>query len=1322
MYSPDSIMQYNQADIDMNEKRNNPGGSGGAGGWSFQARVTAYVAINILARQSLGWLRSQRDVPVVAKPESGGAGDDLRLHLEGGKLVEVQVKKHARNDSSTWDALLRLAQGLKREPELVGVLVVGPSSGKKIRENLRRDLERLSEGRKDHLKPISARFLQLLEEASVDPGSVIKRLHIVSLDLEDESPSLGNALELLSRQISNPRLSGAAWGVLADKGLRLAASRGGMCGSTLEAELNKAGIDVSKDVANMSALLSRYSRWNRDRYACIHVPSLGLELPIEKSWPDLKCIQEDPREGLLSDPDTSRSTQRNKVADAFSMVLYNQHCVVIGGPGSGKTTLLRKITQQQSMNDDCVLHVELQSVAKAMEAGKSFENALLEVAADGFETPDAAALLATPTCLIADGLDECGLQRGIVAESLLKWSLGHSGSRVIVSTRSDAYVPAGFFEWTHLRLQPLETHEIEEFTRCLLTELCPNDADRSKLELRQLLASWKELKTLDVAAPSPLILTFLLRLSLAKEAIPGTRGQLYQRILSLLEDAELHGRPQLEIRKPPFTRPALGILGYVSHALTADSSLEVLDQAAAILQDEAKLTRVQAVQIIQDAVFFWREKRVLVVPGTQIEAWSFVHPTFEEYAAAEFIAKLDEDKLNALVNEHAHSMDWSTELLFASEIGASSAICASLVSVGQGSLLSDTPALAVRCFSLEFANETARASIQAVVRERLQSDIPVICYEIAAASLENPDATSILAPIAKALCESEQYWTKLCAAMICLESDDSLPAQALVEALYEKVGTAEDTWPWIFRNWQTAWGYKSQVENRFIQTATRFLLDNAAGPETYERVLGKLLAGEISIGAIEGIVTILREKGLGDVLERSKYWAKRKEFWAETTIRLAGTSDERCITTDANLLDAVLTVCAGEGITPSEAFDSGHPFLSLGALFSASKLGELTLPEFVEIGRLADRRPLAEVLRGAIRAAQIDLQELADDASQAINALASDPQPLFFLLPRLTCKADWDRVAEAQFDVELVLEALHSESWYVAYLACCIVASGGCPSISGDKALTILDAGDYGLWSASVLADELWGEDAFAAIFQRLSGQLTDDCRYLFERIPELMPEKADPSEIVQLLVRGIRHGEASVAVSAAEALEKIESHAPTEREVRELLLYWKEQEAPYPANDGFIPPSPRASLLRELSGMIRMSIEEALEWLKDNRGDVTGVALSIVKARLEEEPADVEPLLQQICQEGEPLSLLKAAQDLPNSVLISAKEVLLGLFSSRHAFVRRRMLEALPAPWLSREEAISLSEKHMADEDPCVRSTALLARRRLNGISRKSN
>ena len=431
---------------------------------------------------------------------------------------------------------------------------------------------------------------------------------------------------------------------------------------------------------------------------------------------------------------------------------------------------------------------------------------------------------------------------------------------------------------------------------------------------------------------------------------------------------------------------------------------------------------------------------------------------------------------------------------------------------------------------------------------------------------------------------------------------------------------------------------------------------------------------------------------------------------------LARSSDKCCRSTDERLLEAVLEVCAESGITPSEPPNRERPLLSLGALFSASQVFELSLPEYVKIGRLRDSSALTEVLKGVIAAAHIDLQDLADDAAQAVDAIDSEPEPLYRLLPRLTCEADWDRVVGAQFDDELILQALHSEAQFVAYLGCYIVESGACRSISGEQVKAILQAGGYGLLSASVLAEELWGEDAFAVISQRLRGRLTDDCSYLLKRIPELMPENADAQDTIQLLVRGIRYGAASVAVSAAEALERLDSLTPEEEEVRELLLYWKEHEAPYPVNGGAIPPSPRASLLRKLSRAFRVSTKEALEWLHDERTDVREVALSIMRTRLAEEPDDVEPLLLKICAEGEPLSLLEVVQDLPLEVLHPVREALLNLFSSRHAYVCRRMLESLPAKWLSREEAISRSEQLMTDEDPRVRSSALLALRRLRG------
>src|SRR4030095_16327449 len=77
------------------EKRKNPfGGSAGGGGYDYQAEAYALVAAKILAEESLNWLETGWDrVPVSVRVETGRGGDDLRITLRSGVMIELQAKR-----------------------------------------------------------------------------------------------------------------------------------------------------------------------------------------------------------------------------------------------------------------------------------------------------------------------------------------------------------------------------------------------------------------------------------------------------------------------------------------------------------------------------------------------------------------------------------------------------------------------------------------------------------------------------------------------------------------------------------------------------------------------------------------------------------------------------------------------------------------------------------------------------------------------------------------------------------------------------------------------------------------------------------------------------------------------------------------------------------------------------------------------------------------------------------------------------------------------------------------------------------------------------
>ena len=79
-----------RAIVTSGQRANPAGGSATAGGVSFQARVTAIAAIALLRGQPLGWLSEvERDIPNELLAETNGPGDDLRLVLRTGAIVEA---------------------------------------------------------------------------------------------------------------------------------------------------------------------------------------------------------------------------------------------------------------------------------------------------------------------------------------------------------------------------------------------------------------------------------------------------------------------------------------------------------------------------------------------------------------------------------------------------------------------------------------------------------------------------------------------------------------------------------------------------------------------------------------------------------------------------------------------------------------------------------------------------------------------------------------------------------------------------------------------------------------------------------------------------------------------------------------------------------------------------------------------------------------------------------------------------------------------------------------------------------------------------------
>lgn len=188
--------------VETAQRANASGGGAAAGGMNLHARVAAVAAVHLLGRQSLRWLKElEVDTPVEIWCETNGPGDDLRLVLANGQVVEAQAKKGLTRGEDLWTALGPLAQGIYQESISYGVLVVDIDASATIRRGLARGIVRLGEGRDDSLDYITTEFKHRLESTGLPVQTVCGRLRIVVVHCADHDDASEQAARAELRRL-----------------------------------------------------------------------------------------------------------------------------------------------------------------------------------------------------------------------------------------------------------------------------------------------------------------------------------------------------------------------------------------------------------------------------------------------------------------------------------------------------------------------------------------------------------------------------------------------------------------------------------------------------------------------------------------------------------------------------------------------------------------------------------------------------------------------------------------------------------------------------------------------------------------------------------------------------------------------------------------------------------------------------------------------------------------------------------------------------------------------------------------------------------------
>lgn len=222
-------------------------GSAAGGGFEYQANVIAWVAVHILDRRSLKWLRlDSPPTPTAVSAETETAGDDLLVELVETEIeLDSQVKKGLSADAAFRETIDRFAEGLSEFENRHFVLVVDNTTSRTIRNNLKQDLDRMRNGRYDGLTDVGEEVLERVEEEA--DANDVGRIHVVELQLlTDTAPHRQRAVSRLGDLVADATKAESAWSCLVEAGYELIRKRSRLTRESLRNLLSSRDIPLAQ--------------------------------------------------------------------------------------------------------------------------------------------------------------------------------------------------------------------------------------------------------------------------------------------------------------------------------------------------------------------------------------------------------------------------------------------------------------------------------------------------------------------------------------------------------------------------------------------------------------------------------------------------------------------------------------------------------------------------------------------------------------------------------------------------------------------------------------------------------------------------------------------------------------------------------------------------------------------------------------------------------------------------------------------------------------------------------------------------------------------
>ncbi len=380
--------------------------------------------------------------------------------------------------------------------------------------------------------------------------------------------------------------------------------------------------------------------------------------------------------------------------------------VILGDPGAGKSTFLRYLTltfaedsaaERLSLPETrlpILMPLAAYAAALAQQPRSLFEF-LAQYYAEQHELPGLAPLFGAAldsgrVIVLLDGLDEVQSSeiRRSIAERVQSFIGRYTplGNRVVLTSRIVGYRAAPMSaEVPHYTLLDFGPAEIDRFTRqwCRAFEQIQHGDTRHAIreaaaEQRRLFMAINANSSVAKLAGNPLLLTILALIHRQGKSLPRRRIELYELYArTLLESwnrarslsGQMVGKSLDVLDTVKVMAPlALWLHGAKPNGTARFAELQ-RELRRIFTEREASDPEREARQWLLDV----REHSGLLVEHG-VDAWGFIHRTFQEYFAARAVAVLPAEERFARIRPHLHNPGWQEVLLLiAGQIGVMNA-------------------------------------------------------------------------------------------------------------------------------------------------------------------------------------------------------------------------------------------------------------------------------------------------------------------------------------------------------------------------------------------------------------------------------------------------------------------------------------------------------------------------------------------------------------------------------------------------------------------------------------------------------------------------